>query len=71
MHAQLAAGQLWPFLTSELLDEATFLPGDGLFLLHRCLHSHTFANNIGYVGCCTAAAARGGDEHRRHDHGGN
>lgn len=65
MLAQLAARQLWCFLTSKLLDVATFLPGDGIFLLHRgIISTHTFANNIRDVGCCTAVAARGGDEHR-------
>lgn len=34
MHAQLAAGQLWPFLTSELLKEATSHPGDGILTSH-------------------------------------
>lgn len=34
MHAQLAAGQLWPFLTSKLLKVATFHPGDGIFTSH-------------------------------------
>lgn len=65
MHAQLAARQLWPFLSFKLLDVATFLPGDGIFLLHRgIIFTHTFANNIKDVGCCTAVTARGGDEHR-------
>lgn len=30
LHAQLAAGQLWPFFTSEFLKVATFHPGDGI-----------------------------------------
>lgn len=34
VHAQLAAGQLWPFLTSELLKEATSHPGDGILTSH-------------------------------------